>query len=203
MLLVEIVCEHDRNIAVGHSGQPQPCNISFHPLLRWFVWAFVSRKQCSEPCEPGPVRVAKTNKRFSSTSISITCLYLDDKVRCNRGIVLCCYFFPAAPTARKNISLKIPWLVWDAGTLHDTRRQGMMWWCCLMLWSNTDNLFLFYTHLNLPCQPKFPTNYLIYADGWVGVVLLITGFNLTRMFNLSHRICKCTFYLAYYVCNVI
>ena len=68
---------------------------------------------------------------------------------------------------------------------------------------NTDNLFLFYAHLNLPCQPKFPTNYLIYADGWVGVVLLITGFNLTRMFNLSHRICKCTFYLAYYVCNVI
>ena len=85
MLLVKIICEHDRNIAVGHSGQPQPCNISFHPLLRWFVWAFMSRKQCSEPCEPGPVRVAKTNKRFSSTSISITCLYLDDKVRCIIG----------------------------------------------------------------------------------------------------------------------
>lgn len=73
----------------------------------------------------------------------------------------------------------------------------------VMVSGNTDNLFLLYAHLNLPCQPKFPTNYLIYADGWVGVVLLITGFNLTRMFNLSHRICKCTFYLAYYVCNVI
>ena len=34
-------------------------------------------------------------------------------------------------------------------------------------------------------------------------MLLITGFNLTRIFNLSHRICKCTFYLADYVCNII
>ena len=133
MLLVEIICEHDRNIAVGHSGQPQPCNISFHPLLRWFVWAFVSRKQCMEPCEPGPVRVAKTNKRFSSTSISITCLYLDDKVRCNRGIVLSSYFLPAAPSARKNVSLKF--LDWSEMLVLYMTQGGKAWcgdvaWCC-------------------------------------------------------------------------